>query len=215
MKKDQADASCELCAPEGATPGEAKRAQVLEGARRVFLAKGFAAASMGEIARAAGVSKGTLYVYFESKTALFHSLIEEMKRATAERLTDFDPADHDVETVLTGFARRFIHELTAPGHISLVRAVIGASEAFPEVGRSFFQHSGAHGARRLAAYIAAQVEDGVLAVDDPEDAAWRLIGMCNTPTLISVVMGMPRPTEEEIERRATGVVRAFLAASRP
>ena len=63
----------------------AKRRQILEGARRVFLGRGFDAASMGEIAREARVSKGTLYVYFDSKEALFAALIEESKRETAER----------------------------------------------------------------------------------------------------------------------------------
>ena len=45
----------------------AKRRQIVEGARNVFLAQGFDAASMNDIARAAGVSKGTLYVYFNNK----------------------------------------------------------------------------------------------------------------------------------------------------
>jgi len=45
--------------------------QILDGARRVFLADGFDGASMNDIARVAGVSKGTLYVYFQSKEALF------------------------------------------------------------------------------------------------------------------------------------------------
>ena len=46
----------------------AKCRQIMDGAREVFLAQGFDAASMGEIARKAGVSKGTLYVYFDSKS---------------------------------------------------------------------------------------------------------------------------------------------------
>jgi len=45
----------------------AKRRQIIDGACRMFLAQGFDAASMGAIAREAGVSKGTLYVYFKSK----------------------------------------------------------------------------------------------------------------------------------------------------
>ena len=49
----------------------AKRRQIIDGARQVFLAQGFDGASMGEIARTAGVSKGTLYVYFASKEDLF------------------------------------------------------------------------------------------------------------------------------------------------
>ena len=52
---------------EGADQDTAKRRQIIEGARQVFMAQGFDAASMNEIARVAGVSKGTLYVYFQNK----------------------------------------------------------------------------------------------------------------------------------------------------
>jgi AcrR family transcriptional regulator len=53
----------------------AKRRQIMEGAREVFLSQGFDAASMGEIARKARVSKGTLYVYFDSKERLSKPLL--------------------------------------------------------------------------------------------------------------------------------------------
>ena len=68
----------------------AKRRQIIEGRARVFLAQGFDAASMGEIARAAGVSKGTLYVYFKSKEELFEAIVEEQCRAQAEQIFAFD-----------------------------------------------------------------------------------------------------------------------------
>src|ERR1700726_436245 len=54
-----------------------KRRQILDGARKVFLDLGFDGASMGEIARSAGVSKGTLYVYFADKNRLFEAIVEE------------------------------------------------------------------------------------------------------------------------------------------
>lgn len=54
-----------------------KRRQIIDGARKVFLDLGFDGASMGEIARAAGVSKGTLYVYFADKNRLFEAIVEE------------------------------------------------------------------------------------------------------------------------------------------
>jgi AcrR family transcriptional regulator len=54
-----------------------KRRQVLDGACKVFLDLGFDGASMGEIARAAGVSKGTLYVYFADKCRLFEAIVED------------------------------------------------------------------------------------------------------------------------------------------
>ncbi|HMJ97699.1 MAG TPA: helix-turn-helix domain-containing protein, partial [Reyranella sp.] len=54
-----------------------KRLQIIDGARAMFLAQGFDGASMGEIARKAGVSKGTLYVYFDSKEDLFQVVAHE------------------------------------------------------------------------------------------------------------------------------------------
>jgi AcrR family transcriptional regulator len=62
----------------------AKRRQIMDGAREVFLAQGFDAASMGEIARKARVSKGTLYVYFDSKEQLFEAIAHEACAAQAE-----------------------------------------------------------------------------------------------------------------------------------
>ena len=57
--------------PAGTGEDSAKRRQIVEGARQMFLAHGFDAASMADIAKAAGVSKGTLYVYFKDKEELF------------------------------------------------------------------------------------------------------------------------------------------------
>lgn len=209
-----ADAIAEIEAPEAAEG--AKRRQILDGARGVFLARGFDAASMGEIARAAGVSKGTLYVYFDSKEALFRELIAEVKRATAERLTDFDPGDHDVATVLGRFARRLIAELTEPSHVALVRMVVGASEKFPDVGRAFFDAGPAFGALRLRDYLAAQAADGVLRVDDPETAAWQFMGMCNQPVMMATVLAAaPRPDAARIERYASAAVATFMRAHVP
>src|SRR5580704_2346372 len=78
----------------GAGQDPRKREQILDGARKLFLAEGFDAASMGDIARAAGVSKGTLYVYFDSKELLFAELVREEKIRQANAIFVLDPADH-------------------------------------------------------------------------------------------------------------------------
>ena len=75
----------------------AKRRQIIDGASRVFLAQGFDAASMGAIAREAGVSKGTLYVYFKSKEELFEAIVEEQRRQQAEQIFTFD-GEADIES---------------------------------------------------------------------------------------------------------------------
>ena len=69
----------------------AKRRQILDGARRVFMDLGFDGASMGEIARACGVSKGTLYVYFADKNRLFEAIVEEEAIEQGKMAFNFDP----------------------------------------------------------------------------------------------------------------------------
>src|ERR1700759_1904783 len=69
-----------------------KRRQILDGARKVFMDLGFDGASMGEIARSAGVSKGTLYVYFADKNRLFEAIVEEEALEKGEVVFNLDPA---------------------------------------------------------------------------------------------------------------------------
>ena len=76
-----------------------KRRQILDGARRVFMDLGFDGASMNEIARAAGVSKGTLYVYFADKNRLFEAIVEAEAIEQRRIVFNFDPA-RDAEATL-------------------------------------------------------------------------------------------------------------------
>src|SRR6187551_861023 len=70
----------------------AKRRQILDGARKVFMDLGFDGGSMGEIARAAGVSKGTLYVYFADKSRLFEAIVEDEALEKGKIAYNLDPA---------------------------------------------------------------------------------------------------------------------------
>src|ERR1700722_14591441 len=87
-------------APQAADDS-AKRRQIVEGARSIFLANGFDAASMNDIARASGVSKGTLYVYFTNKEQLFEAIVHAECLVHAEGVLELDPNNHDVEGTLT------------------------------------------------------------------------------------------------------------------
>ena len=91
-----------------------KRRQILDGARKLFLDLGFDGASMGEIARAAGVSKGTLYVYFADKNRLFEAIVEEEASNRARWRSISIPA-RDVATTLMDFGQAYIQLLCRPG----------------------------------------------------------------------------------------------------
>src|ERR1044072_3596296 len=106
--------------PTSGDEASAKRRQILEGARKVFMDLGFDGASMGEIARAAGGSKGTLYVYFADKNRLFESIVEEEKLEQGKIAFNFDPG-RDVETTLPEFGRAYVGLLCRPGGGAAIR----------------------------------------------------------------------------------------------
>src|SRR3954470_10451498 len=189
---DAADARDDERSPAGADG--AKRRQILDGARRVFLAHGFDGASMGEIARVAGVSKGTLYVYFDSKEALFEALIVEERRSLAEVLFQLDASDPDPRSVLRRLGLTFLQIMVRPEHIASIRMVIGAAEKFPRFGKSFYEAGPLQGARRLKAYLDAQVEVGRLRIGDTHLAANQFLDLCQSGILRRALLGSEVPT---------------------
>ncbi|MBF9232280.1 TetR/AcrR family transcriptional regulator [Microvirga alba] len=190
-----------------------KRRQILDGARHVFLAQGFDGASMGEIAKAAGVSKGTLYVYFDSKEMLFEALTAEEKRGLAEVLFTLDADDPDVRGVLYRLGHSYLSLMGKPEHISSVRMVIGAAEKFPRIGQIFFEAGPCQGAARLGAYFDKQVKAGRLSIEDTSIAAQHFLDLCQSGMMRRLLFaaGGP-PTEEEIARNVENALRVFFAA---
>jgi AcrR family transcriptional regulator len=133
-----------------------KRRQILDGARKVFMDLGFDGASMGEIARSAGVSKGTLYVYFDDKNRLFEAIVEEEALEQGKVAFNFDP-ERDVTTTLMEFGQAYIQLLCRPGGGSATRTVMAIAERMPEVGRRFmpfiFQAAPAPSPERIAQVV--------------------------------------------------------------
>jgi AcrR family transcriptional regulator len=194
----------------------AKRRQIIEGARQVFMAQGFDAASMNEIARAAGVSKGTLYVYFQNKEQLFEAIVGHECREQGERIFALDVEDHDVEGVLTRLGLAFVAFVCRPDRAPSLRTVIAIAQRMPELGRQFYEAGPAFGLAHLTAYLNAQVAAGVLAIEDCEVAAAQFMDSCMATVFRPVILFNfgERPTPERVAHVVRIAVRTFLAAYR-
>ncbi|WP_342727600.1 TetR/AcrR family transcriptional regulator [Bradyrhizobium sp. B097] len=192
-----------------------KRRQILDGARKVFLELGFDGASMGEIARAAAVSKGTLYVYFPDKAGLFAAIVEEEKREQGKVAFNFDPA-RDVDTTLPEFGRAYVAVLCRPGGGSAIRTVMAIAERMPELGSRFYTHVIAHTVDRFAAYLEARAALGELEIDDYQLAAWQFMQMCQATLFQAFIFqANPSPSPERIATVVDSATRVFFAAYRP
>lgn len=189
-----------------------KRRQILDGARKVFMDLGFDGASMGEIARSAGVSKGTLYVYFADKSRLFEAIVEQEMLDQQKVAFNFDP-QRDVATTLREFGQAYIQVLCRPGGGSAIRTVMSIAERMPDVGRRYYEHVLEKTINRLASYLEAHVKTKDLAIPDCQLAASQFMQMCQASLFLPFIFqAAPAPSAERIARVIESATRMFLAA---
>jgi len=189
-----------------------KRRQIVDGARKVFMDLGFDGASMGEIARAAGVSKGTLYVYFADKSRLFEAIVEEEALGHGQVEFNFDPA-RDVPTTLREFGDTYIALLCRPGGGSAIRTVMAIAERMPDVGRRYYERVLENTINRLAAYLDARAKVGELRIDDCHLGASQFMLMCQASLFLPFIFqAAPPPSPERVKVVIDSATRMFLAA---
>jgi AcrR family transcriptional regulator len=187
-----------------------KRRQILDGARKVFMDLGFDGASMNEIARAAGVSKGTLYVYFADKSRLFEAIVEDEALEKGKIAYNLDPG-----RTLREFGRAYIGTMCRPGGGSSIRTVMAIAERMPDVGRQFYENVLAKSINRLADYLRAHIQPNDLAIDDCQLAAAQFMQMCQATLFLPFVFqAEPAPSAERIARVVDSATRLFLQTYR-
>ncbi|HVY16401.1 MAG TPA: TetR/AcrR family transcriptional regulator [Rhodopila sp.] len=188
-----------------------KRDQILQGASRVFAADGYEGASMARIAQEAGVSKGTLYNYFDGKAALFSTYVAEVCQRNLAHV--FDRADHDGDpaAVLREIGRRMLTMVLSDAGLTMYRMVIAEAAKFPILARAFFEAGPARAIDFLSRWLEEETRRGRLAVDDPSFAAEQFFNLCQTHLVLRRKLEMlADPSEAEIERVVDAAVRVFL-----
>lgn len=198
--------------PAGADP--VKRGQILDGAKQVFMKMGFDAASMNDVTREAGVSKGTIYVYFQSKEDLFAALIEREKGRFTEALRDILAESKDAEQGLRRFATVFINQIVSTDMIPAMRTVLGVVDRMPGLCHRFLSNAPANARSVLEDFIRRQIEEGALKTEDPDLAARQFIDLSTGTYFKQRLFGEMRrdPTREEVDRVVQSAVRVFLCA---
>ncbi|WP_395829068.1 TetR/AcrR family transcriptional regulator [Elstera sp.] len=189
----------------------AKKRQILDGARRIFLENGFDGASMNDITRAAGVSKGTIYAYFPSKEALFEELIRQDKREQAESMTPITDENVLIREMLEVLGLRMLKALLTPESIARIRLVMGISPRFPSIGRTFYETGYAYGVEKLGACFARKQAQGLIDLDDAQEAARVFFDLSfSRPVRFALLGVMPAMSEAELTAMTKKAVAAFL-----
>ena len=194
----------------------AKRQQILEGADRIFSAMGFDAASMNDITREAGVSKGTIYVYFDSKEELFMELCIVYREKLFSGIYSALDGDRDLREALIAFGTALSIKITSDVVIRAQRVVIGVAERMPSMSRNFYEQGPKRGQAMLKAWLDKHVAAGTLDIEDTELATYQLSDLMVTGMFKRRLFGCmdDPPSEEQIRKTVTSGVDMFLKAYR-
>lgn len=186
--------------------------QVLAGARDVFLADGFEGASVDDIARAAGVSKATLYSYFADKRLLFMEVARTECSRQADRAVEAIDMAQPVERVLTDIANQLVDVVTSGFGQSIFRICVAESDRFPELGREFYESGPKLVRERLVDFFGKAIARGELVIDDLPLAADQFHELCKADLFPRMVFNVARDfTRAEKARVVKGAVQLFLA----
>lgn len=189
-----------------------KRKQILDGARQMFLSKGFEGTSMQDVARAAGVSKGTLYVYFDSKEAMFEALVVKECGRLQDAVRRIGLGVGRVEDELRAIALQMIATLLQPEVLGALRMMIGAGEKFPDLARKIYDAGPARSVRTLGEYLQLRHQRGDLVIGDCDQAANEFVDLVLSGLQRRALLMMPPLMQPEIDDFASRRVDRFLAS---
>jgi AcrR family transcriptional regulator len=155
---------------------DARPAELLDAALDVFFEKGFAAARLDDIAARAGVSKGTVYLYFDSKEEIFEALVRAIPQANVETVRTLTadpsvPADEMLARVLR-LVGMFLRDQRM---IKFPRLIVGEVGNFPKLAEIYKREVIARGLAILSSVIERGIKERVFRAVDAHHAAYAAL----------------------------------------
>lgn len=180
---------------------EARPAEILAAALEVFAARGFHSARLEEVAKKAGVSKGALYLYFETKADLFRAVVRDAISPNIERVKAMASPDIPFEQAARlGLGMMATHVLTDRRITGVVKLVIAESRNHPELAAIWHETVVEPGVQLMSGLIEKGQARGEIRPGDPRNYAFGLMG----PMILTMVW---RETFEPIGARPIEVAR--------
>lgn len=172
---------------------EERPRQILEAAFRVFGSRGLHRATLDDVAREAGITKGTIYLYFPSKTALFSAMLKT-------RVNDIMPAmdaprdggAFEMRDRLATLARRLYRFFRSPAYLAMYRTIVSEAADFPEAAAVLYREGILPANQRLAEVIRRGIAAGEFRSVDPLVTARAFAGMFQVFAVSQELLGGKR-----------------------
>ena len=161
-----------------------RRGAIIEAAMDEFIARGFAATRLDDVAKRAGVAKGTIYLHFKDKESMFEELIRTAIVPMITRLWGTPPQPGaSVRDMVEGFAKTFIEEVATTRRGDLVRLIVAEGPRFPAVADFYYREVVSRGLGGMRALI----ELGIARGEIKQKNLARFPQIMVAPALIAVI----------------------------
>ena len=161
-----------------------RRGAIIEAAMDEFIARGFAATRLDDVAKRAGVAKGTIYLHFKDKESMFEELIRTAIVPLVVRLGSTPPpSGASVRDMVEGFAKTFIQEVATTRRGDIVRLIVAEGPRFPAVADFYYREVVSRGLAGMRALI----ELGIARGEIKQKNLARFPQIMVAPALIAVI----------------------------
>jgi AcrR family transcriptional regulator len=168
--------------PRAARQAE-RREAILAAALEEFSASGFAATRLDDIAKRAGVAKGTIYLYFRDKESLFQELVRAMLSPLVARLEAAPMADLPARAIAEAIADLFVREIFGTRRQDVIRLIIAEGARFPKLAEFYYHEV----IERVVAAMRTVLKRAVARGELSSDALARFPQLLIAPALVTIV----------------------------
>jgi AcrR family transcriptional regulator len=160
-----------------------RRQAIIEAAMDEFIARGYAATRLDDVARCAGVAKGTIYLHFTDKEALFQELIRTALVPLIDRLAVAPPSGGTVRAAIEGFAETFAREVVSTRRGDIVRLIVAEGARFPSVADFYYREVVSRGLAGMQGLIQLGIDNGEI----KNEALARFPQIVVAPAIVAVI----------------------------
>jgi len=161
----------------------ARREAIIAAALDEFSARGFAATRIDDVARRAGVAKGTIYLYFRDKEALFQEIVRTMLVPIVGVLEAPPPGDIPVRKLLEAFIDLFVREVYSTKRRAVLRLVMTEGPRFPKLAEFHYRNV----VERAMAAMRALIERAIARGELKHDALLRFPQLVVAPGIVAII----------------------------
>ncbi|MGY4416614.1 AcrR family transcriptional regulator [Bradyrhizobium sp. LB7.1] len=175
--------SDEAPASSRATRAAERRAAIVDAAMEEFIVRGFTATRLDDIAKRAGVAKGTIYLHFKDKESMFEELVRTVIVPVVAKLNALPPPTGSVRDLVEAFASNFLKEVIGTRRGDLVRLIVAEGPRFPSVADFYYREVVSRGMAGMRALI----ELGIARGEIREKNLARYPQILVAPAMIAVI----------------------------